>query len=170
MSNLAVESHSLPTFEQRKKAVKGKDARNKHRWLQTDEVISAVYVDLCNGMTKSDVMEKLTKGLYETQRKPVSVRSAYEYIGCAYQRMQYDFEAKAEELRADLYSKMMAVYQDCVQKGDRYNALQALDKIMKLTGVAQDKPQNAIQVNAASSGVTINFGFSNKEEEKTDDD
>jgi len=171
MSNLAVESHSLPTFEQRKNAVKGKDARNKHRWLQTDEVISAVYVDLCNGMTKSDVMEKLTKGLYESQRKPVSVRAAYEYIGCAYQRMQYDFEAKAEELRADLYSKMMAVYQDCVQKGDRYNALQALDKIMKLTGCAVEKQQNNIQLNATSSGVTINFGFSSdkKDDENVDE-
>lgn len=167
MSNLAVESHSLPTFEQRKKAVKGKAGNLRQKWLDTDEVISAVYVDLCNGMTKSDVMEKLTKGLYETQRKPVSVRSAYEYIGCAYQRMQYDFEAKAEELRADLYSKMMAVYQDCVQKGDRYNALQALDKIMKLTGVALDKPQNNIQVNANKDGITINFGF---KKEETDED
>jgi hypothetical protein len=167
MSNLAVESHSLPTFEQRKNAVKGKAGNLRQKWLDTDEVISAVYVDMCNGMTKSDVMEKLTKGLYESQRKPVSVRSAYEYIGCAYQRMQYDFEAKAEELRADLYSKMMAVYQDCVQKGDRYNALQALDKIMKLTGVALDKPQNNIQVNANKDGITINFGF---KKEETDED
>lgn len=170
MGNLAVESHSLPTFKERKKAIKSKTATMHKKWLQTDEIISAVYIDLCNGLTKSDVMEKLTKGLYESQEKPLGARTAYDYIGCAYQRMQYDFEAKAEELRADLYSKMMAVYQDCVQKGDRYNALQALDKIMKLTGVALDKPQNNIQLNANKDGITINFGFSDKEEEETDDD
>ena len=38
---------------------------------------------------------------------------------------------------------------------------------MKLTGCAVEKQQNNIQLNATSSGVTINFGF-NKEEETND--
>jgi hypothetical protein len=62
---------------------------------------------------------------------------------------------------------MLAVYSDAVEHNDRYNALIALDKIMKLTGCALDKQQNNIQLNATSSGVTINFGF---QKEETNDD
>ena len=39
---------------------------------------------------------------------------------------------------------------------------------MKLTGVALDKPQNNIQINANKEGININFGF--KKEEETNDD
>ena len=57
----------------------------------------------------------------------------------------------------------MAVYADCMEAGDRYNALNALDKLMKLTGVANDKPSTAIQINSdKEGGVTVNFGFSDE--------
>jgi len=165
MSNFA-KSHSLPTFQERKKA-KLDDGSNCSyvKWLQVDEIISDIYVDIANGYTNSDVLEKLTKGLYEGQKKPLGIRTAQEYIAAARERMHYDFEAQAKVLREDLYNKLISVYADAVQNNDRYNALIAIDKIMKLTGVGQ--PQNNIQVNANKEGVTINFGF-NKEEETND--
>ena len=166
MSNFAAESHSLPTFKERKAAKVKAGRYNITNWLSTDAVISEVYVDLVNGMTKSDVMEKLMKGCYENQKRPLKERTSQEYIAAAYQRMHYDFEAKAEEMRADLYNKLISVYADAVKSNDRYNAIQAVNTIMKLTGVALDKPQNNIQLNATSSGVTINFGF---QKEETDD-
>ena len=55
-----------------------------------------------------------------------------------------------------------------MKSNDRYNAVQAVQTIMKLTGVALDKPQNNIQLNANKDGITINFGF--KQDEETDDD
>ena len=168
MGNFAAESHSLPTFEKRLAASKGKSGKNKSNWLRVDGVVSEVYVDICNGMTKSDVLEKLMSGLYEGQDKGLKIRTAQDYVAAAYKRMQYDFEAKAEEMRADLYNKLISVYADAVKANDRYNAIQAVNTIMKLTGVAQDKPQNNIQLNATSSGVTINFGF--KKDEETNDD
>lgn len=163
MGNFAAESHSLPTFEQRVAARKTKTGANKERWLKTDEIVSEVYVDICNGMTKSDVLEKLMSGLYEGQDKGLKLRTAQDYVAAAYKRMQYDFEAKAEEMRADLYNKLISVYADAVKANDRYNAIQAVNTIMKLTGVAQDKPQNNIQVNANKEGIKISFGF-NKDE------
>lgn len=162
MGNFAAESHSLPTFEQRVAARKTKTGANKERWLKTDGIVSEVYVDICNGMTKSDVLEKLMSGLYEGQDKGLKLRTAQDYVAAAYKRMQYDFEAKAEEMRADLYNKLISVYADAVKANDRYNAIQAVNTIMKLTGVAQDKPQNNIQVNANKEGIKISFGF-NKE-------
>jgi hypothetical protein len=157
----------LPTYEQRKAAKAKKKGGIAQAWLRADEMVSEVYVDLVNGMTKSDIIEKITKGLYENQKRPLSVRSAGDYLDAAYRRMHYDFEAKAEDMRADLYSKLMTLYHDAIMANDRSNAIQVIDRIMKLTGCAIEKgQQNNIQVNAASSGVTVNFMFPNEEAEE----
>lgn len=157
------EAHSLPTFKERKKAKKEKGLKTK--WLKADKIVDEVYVDLVNGLTKSDIVQKLDAGLYTMQEgKGIGYRTALDYINAAQQRLAYDFEKDAEKLRADLYAKMMAVYADCMQANDRYNALNALDKLMKLTGVANDKPSTAIQINSdKEGGVTVNFGFSDKD-------
>lgn len=161
MSNFS-ESHSLGTYKERKGKRKG---ANLKVWQKIDDIVSEVYIDLCNGMTKSDVLEKLQAALYPSQEgKKIQQRQSYEYLKAAFMRMQYDFQQQADELRADLYSKMMTVYSDAVKAGDRYNALIALDKIMKLTGIAADKPQTAVQINNNKDGITVNFGFINTEE------
>lgn len=170
MGNFA-KSHSLPTFAERKKA-KLEDGYGSYlKWLNVDEIISDIYVDMANGYTSSDILEKLTKGLYEGQKKPLGVRTAQEYIAAARDRMHYDFEAQCKVLREDLYNKLISVYADAIQNNDRYNALIAVDKIMKLTGVGQPQQQNNIQVNASKEGITINFGFKKDEdEEETNED
>lgn len=168
MSNFALESHSLRTIEERKKARNGKSVAKINRWNVTDRIVGLVYCDLINGLSTSDVVEKFAKCAYEGQEKPIKQRTAMDYVAAARNRMELDFQYEADQLRHDLYAKMLAVYSDAVEHNDRYNALIALDKIMKLTGCALDKQQNNIQLNATSSGVTINFGF--KKDEETDDD
>lgn len=165
MGNFA-ESHSLPTFKERRAAKKG--GTNFEKWLKADKIVDEIYVDLCNGLTKSDVIQKMSEGLYDNQNgKGIKERTAIDYLNAAQQRMAYDFESQAEEMRADLYTKLLSVYADAVQKNDRYNAIQAVQTIMKLTGVALDKPQNNIQVNANKEGIQISFGF--KKDEETDE-
>lgn len=167
--SLAV-SHSLRTFKERR-AAKMKDGKaNMTKWLKVDRVVDSVYVDLVNGLTRSDVTQKLIEGLYDEQEgKGITYRVAVEYVNAAQQRMMYDFEEKADILRADLYTKMMSVYSDCIEKNDRYNALIALDKIMKLTGVAMDKPKT--QVNLSTNGdIKISFGFNKEEQEEEEVD
>lgn len=160
----------MPTYEQRKAAKAKKKGGIAQAWLRADEMVSEVYVDLVNGMTKSDIIEKITKGLYENQKRPLSVRSAGDYLDAAYRRMHYDFEEKAEVLREELYSKLLSLYHDSVMANDRSNAIQVIDRIMKLTGCALEKgQQNNIQVNATKEGITINFGFKKEDEETTDD-
>lgn len=168
MGNFA-KTHSLPTFEERKKA-KLEDGNGSYKkWLNVDEIVSDIYVDLANGYTDSDVLEKLTKGLYEGQKKPLGIRTAYDYLAAARDRMHYDFEAQCKVLREDLYNKLISVYADAVQNNDRYNALIAVDKIMKLTGVGQPQQQNNIQVNANKEGIKISFGFNKDEDEETNE-
>lgn len=162
------ESHSLPTYQERKKAkLKSSGSKRFEDWLNADKIVDEVYVDLVNGLTKSDIVQKIGAGLYSVQKgKGIGYRTAIDYLNAAQQRLAYDFEKDAEKLRADLYSKMMAVYADCMKANDRYNALNALDKLMKLTGVANDKPSTAIQINSdKEGGVTVNFGFDKKEDE-----
>lgn len=167
MSNFA-ESHSLPTYKERRAAKKS--CLGFEKWLRTDKVVDEVYVDLVNGYTKSDIIQKLIAGLYENQQgKGIGERTAIDYVNAAQQRLAFDFEKNAETLRADLYAKLTSVYQEAIQKGDRYNAIQAIQTLMKLTGVALDKPQNNIQINANKEGININFGFK-KEENETNDD
>lgn len=168
MGNFA-ESHSLPTFKERK-AAKLKESRLQYpKWLRADKVVDLIYVDLINGVTKSDVIQKLNEGLYPPQEgKGIGLRTALDYIDAAQQRLRYDYEAKAEEMRADLYTKLMSVYADAVEHNDRYSAIGAIQTLMKLTGVAIEKQQT--QVNLKSDGnISISFGF-NKEEEQTQTD
>lgn len=167
------ESHSLPTYSQRKKTkLKTSGGLRFDEWLKADKIVDEVYVDMVNGLTKSDIVQKLDEGLYKMQNgKGIKYRTAVEYINAAQQRLAYDFEKDAEKLRADLYTKMMAVYADCMKANDRYNALNALDKLMKLTGIANDKPSTAIQINSdKENGITVNFGFSDNKENISDDE
>jgi hypothetical protein len=164
MSNFSVESHSLRTHEERKKARKAKSPVKIAKWDAADKIVGLVYCDLINGLSTSDIIDKFAQCLYEGQEKPIKMRTAQDYIRAARNRMELDFQYEADQLRHDLYAKMLAVYADAVEHNDRYNALIALDKIMKLTGCAVEKQQNNIQLNATSSGVTINFGFKKDEE------
>lgn len=157
------EDHCLP-YKERKGKRRGSRLT---KWQKADDLVGLVYVDLCNGFTKSDILEKLQGGAYNGF-DALGQRQSYEYLKAAFMRMQYDFQQQCDELRADLYAKMMTVYSDCMKNNDRYNALLALDKIMKLTGVANDKPQTAIQINSdKENGIVVNFGF-NKDENVSD--
>lgn len=169
MSNFS-KKHSLPTYEERKEAIKGRIGAARQKWLKADHIVDQVYCDLCNGFTKSDVLLKLTSAKYDGQDKHLSERTAYDYIAAAVDRLHFDMEAKQEELRADLYGKLMTVYQDAIEHSDRYSAIGALQTVMKLTGCAvPSQPQTAIQINNNTEGITINFGFT-KEKELTDED
>lgn len=166
MSNFA-ESHSLRTFKERK-AAKG-NAVAMEKWLRADKIVDEVYVDLCNGLTKSDVVQKMAEGLYEHQNgKAIKERTAVDYLRAAMQRMAYDYEKDAEQLRADLYTKLTAVYADAVEHNDRYNAINALQTLMKLTGVAMDKPHTQVNLNT-NGDIKISFGFGNDKENDVDD-
>jgi len=164
MSNFA-KSHSLPTFQERKAAISKKTNLSlRRKWLTADHIVDQCYCDLCNGVAKSDIILKLTQGLYDGQKRGIGERTAFDYLSAAMDRLHYDFEGQMEDLRADLYGKLLTVYNDAMQDGDRYSAIGALSTMIKLTGAANDKPQTNIQINSdKEGGVTVNFGFKSDE-------
>ena len=162
MSNFS-EAHSLPTYKERKEALKTNNPLKRHRWMIADHIVDQIYCDKVNGLASSEIILKLANCQYDGQKKPIKERTAYDYISAAKDRLMYDYEADMKELRADIYGKILAVYNDAIEEGDRTNALAALEKIMKLGGVS-DKPSTAIQINSdKEGGVTVNFGFKSDE-------
>lgn len=168
----ALESHSQRTVEERKKLRKAKGGNKITRWDTADAIVGQVYCDIVNGLSSSDIIDKFAQCMYDGQKRAIKMRTAQDYIRAARTRLEYDFQYEADQLRHDLYAKMLSVYSDAIEHNDRYNALIALDKIMKLTGCAMEKQQqNNIQVNANKEGIQITFGFNKDEEtEETDDD
>ena len=166
MSNFA-KSHGLPTYQERIKERKAKAANVIKSWADADHIVDQVYCDLCNGVAKSEIVLKFKECLYDGQKKSIGYRTATDYINAAMNRLHFDMEADFADMRADLYGKLLAVYNDAMEKNDRYSAIGAITTIMKLCGVGNDKPQTAIQINSdKEGGVTVNFGFEKKDEDK----
>lgn len=164
MSNFA-KSHGLPTYQERKAALKAKESSVRKSWMEADHIVDQVYCDLCNGISKSDIILKFANCQYDGQKKSIGLRTAQDYIAAAVDRLHYDMEADMKDLRADLYGKLLNVYNDALEHNDRYSAIGAITTIMKLCGVGNDKPQTAIQINSdKEGGVTVNFGFEKNED------
>lgn len=160
MPSLA-ESHSSPNKKDRKPSavVLGKryvsPAKRNEKYEEVENVIDQVYADICNGVSKFDCMQKLQKGVYG---KELTKRNAYEYYNAAFDRLAVNSDIEAEKLRNLLYSRYETLLEECVNKGDMYNARNILDSISRIF-LGADKPTTAIQINNNKDGITVNFGF-----------
>ena len=158
------ESHSSPNKKDRKPSavVLGKryisPAKRNEKYEEVENVIDQVYADICNGVSKFDCMQKLQKGVYG---KELTKRNAYEYYNAAFDRLAVNSDIEAEKLRNLLYSRYETLLEECVNKGDMYNARGVLDSMAKIfLGVREN--QTNIQLNNNTDGITINFGFNNE--------
>lgn len=130
---------------------------------KADDLVSLVYVDIANGVSRSDVIEKITKGLYDGMERPLAARTAANYYNAALDRFAVDCDIEAERLRNLFYGRYESLLEECIRKGDMYNARGVLDSMAKIfLGVREN--QTNIQLNNNSDGITINFGFDKPDE------
>lgn len=123
-----------------------------------DETISLIYVDIANGMSRSDCLQKIQEGMYGN--KPVKARQAAYYYNAALDRFAEDRNIESEKLRDMFFGRYESLLADAVKKGDLYNARGILDSMARIFGVERkDAPQTAIQINNNKEGITVNFGF-----------
>ena len=123
-----------------------------------DETISLIYVDIANGVSRSDCLQKVQEGLYNN--KPVKARQAAYYYNAALDRFAEDRNIESEKLRDMFFGRYESLLADAVKKGDLYNARGILDSMARIFGVERkDAPQTAIQINNNKEGITVNFGF-----------
>lgn len=131
------------------------------KYNKADNLVSLVYVDIANGVSRSDVIEKITKGVYEGMERPLAARTAASYYNAALDRFAVDTDIEMEKLRDMFYGRYETILADCMARGDMFNARTTLDSMAKIFLGVRDKETN-IQINSdKENGITINFGFNN---------
>lgn len=129
---------------------------------KADDLVSLVYVDICNGVSRSDVLQKLQLGEYGN--KPYKPRQSAYYYNAALDRFAVDTDIEMEKLKDVFYSRYETILAECMKRNDLFNARATLDSMAKIF-LGVDKQQNNIQINNNKDGITIKFGFDNAEDE-----
>ena len=133
---------------------------------KADDLVSLVYVDICNGVSRSDVIQKLQLGEYGN--KPYKQRQSAYYYNAALDRFAVDTDIEMEKLRDVFYSRYETILAECMKRNDLFNARATLDSMAKIFLGVRDNQTN-IQVNSdKEGGITINFGFQNNNDNLVD--
>ena len=130
-------------------------------FAESEKLVDAVYKDIAEGYTRTQLRNKLMKGGYKEQKKPLIQRQAYHIYDVAVKRYCEDVDEEAEKLRAKLLGRYEAVYKEAFKKGDMYNARGALDSIGRIfLGVTRNNIKMNINSGQSKDGsITIKFGF-----------
>lgn len=132
------------------------------RSLKRFNTVKLIYNDILHGYSQSMLLDKLQTGGYtEEGGSKYNGTTAYAVIKEARDMLSYDFEQDKPYLKQILYNKLNDIYTDCRDANDRYNAIQALNAIAKITGVLD----SGNKINIESKGdIKISFGFNNEDE------
>lgn len=167
------EDHLLPSKVQRYK--RGHTFAERARSVlfnNADNVIDDVYVDICNGVARSDITQKLVNGKYESQtaqQSKMTYRTANEYYNTALDRMHFNTDVEHHRLKDIFYNRYEKLLEKAVKKGDLANAKGILDSMAKIF-LGMDKQQNNIQINNNKEGITIKFGFTKDDDDENIED
>ena len=157
-------SHSLHSKKDRKAkktpANNGSMPTLTEAYNKADDLVSLVYVDIANGVSRSVIIDKIANGAYACMKRPLAKRTAHDYYNAALDRFAVDTDIEAEKLRKMFYGRYEALLEEAVKKGDIYNARGILDSMSRIFGVERKTPDTAIMINGdKEGGVTVNFGF-----------
>lgn len=158
------EDHLLPSKVKRyKRASKFVERAHAALFNAADDIIDEVYVDICNGVSRSDIVQKLTRAVYESQKgKPKTPRTADEYYKTALDRMHFNTDIEHQRLKDVFYNRYESLLEEAIKKGDIFNAKGILDSMAKIF-LGTDKNNTNIQINSdKENGITVNFGFSSE--------
>lgn len=163
------EDHLLPSKVKRfKRGHTFAERAQSALFNNADDILDEVYCDICNGVARSDITQKLMKGFYEPQKKGMTYRTANEYYNTALDRMHYNTDVEHARLKDIFYNRYESLLETAIKKGDVFNAKGILDSMAKIF-LGMDKQQNNIQINNNKEGITIKFGFSKDDDDETND-
>ena len=163
------EDHLLPSKVKRfKRGHTFAERAQSALFNNADDILDEVYCDICNGVARSDITQKLMKGFYKPQKKGMTYRTANEYYNTALDRMHYNTDVEHARLKDIFYNRYESLLESAVKKGDIFNAKGILDSMAKIF-LGMDKQQNNIQINNNKEGITIKFGFSKDEDDETNE-
>lgn len=129
-----------------------------------EKVVIAVWIDLCNGVSRHDIMQKLENDLMvegvETSRLTKSMR--YKVISDAYAMAKEELEEQRDKQRELFYQRLLTVFNESMEANDRQSALKALDLFAKFGGL-YEKEKVELSGNLTQD-VNISFGFAEDKE------
>ena len=129
-----------------------------------EKVVMAVWIDLCNGVSRHDIMQKLENDLMvegvETSRLTKSMK--YKIISDAYAMAKAELDEQRDKQRELFYQRLLTVFNESMEANDRQNALKALDMFARFGGL-YDKEKVEISGNLTET-VNISFGFTEEKE------
>ena len=124
-----------------------------------EKVVIAVWIDLCNGVSRHDIMQKLDSDLMvegvETSKLTKSMR--YKIISDAYAMAKEELDEQRDKQRELFYQRLLTVFNESMEANDRQSALKALDMFARFGGL-YDKEKVEISGNLTEN-VNISFGF-----------
>lgn len=136
------------------------------KYNKADDLVSQCYCDIANGVSRSVVIEKITKGIYEGMDRPLAARTAANYYNAALDRFAVDTDIEAERLRKMFYGRYESLLEDAVNKGDIYNARGILDSMCRIFGI-EKKDVPVVNLNT-NGDIKISFGFDKKDDNIVD--
>ena len=129
-----------------------------------EKVVIAVWIDLCNGVSRHDIMQKLDSDLMvegvETSKLTKSMR--YKIISDAYAMAKEELEEQRDKQRELFYQRLLTVFNESMEANDRQSALKSLDMFARFGGL-YDKEKVEISGNLTET-VNISFGFTEEKE------
>ena len=129
-----------------------------------EKVVIAVWIDLCNGVSRHDIMQKLENDLMvegvETSRLTKSMK--YKIISDAYAMAKEELEEQRDKQRDLFYQRLLTVFNESMEANDRQSALKSLDMFARFGGL-YDKEKVEISGNLTET-VNISFGFTEEKE------
>ena len=160
-------SHGLQHKKDRKAAMLPTGCGNNmlvkaKEYNAADAIIDDVYVDIANGVSRSDVLQKLRLGVYDSQEKEMTRRRAEDYYRVAMDRFAVDCDIEAEKLRNLFWGRYETLYAEAVKNHDVYNARSVLDSMAKIFLGVDGKNKNdkaTINIRKEGDDIEISFGF-----------
>ena len=131
-----------------------------------EELIERIWIDLCAGVSRYQIMLKLDRDAYDGyETSNLSKATKYRYLQLAYGKCEGELQEERAKLRDLFYSRFLSVYEEAMENRDRQNAIRALDLASRIAGVyAEEKKDVTINGNIKT---VISFGIG---EDKEDED
>lgn len=144
---------------------KAKDRKTTSRtaakeFKRVDSIIDQIYCDICNGLTKDDIVSKTLKCMYDGQTGTPKKCTAVRYYSAAIARIQGNMDEIDKNLAATLYTRYEMLFNESLKKGDLRLSRDLLNDMSRIFGPERDKTLT-VQANNSEQILRISFGFSN---------
>lgn len=124
----------------------------------TEQVKNYIYNDLLRGATQSNLVDKLTKDLYEVGIK-YSAHTSRDLISKVRRMVRADYLEERKELRETNLNRLLDLYSEAKDNKDRFTALKTLQELNKMCGLYEAEK---VDVNI-NGNITVDFGFDNED-------